>query len=115
MMTLIIGLRLVPHHGEFSLALQTLSLLALCAEPNDLWAGAGDVDLGKTRSQQQWVIERYAPAHGWTYRGSLGGGFQSHVSDFLQVGVRTGEVVCRSVNTLSLPSNPHLGLSQARW
>lgn len=38
-------------------------------------------------------------------------GFQSHVSDLLQVGGRRGEVVCGSVNTLSLPSNPYLGIS----
>lgn len=42
-------------------------------------------------------------------------GFRSHVSSLLQRGVGRGGVLYGSVNTLSLPSNPYLGPSQAKW
>lgn len=42
-------------------------------------------------------------------------GFQFHVSELLQIGGGRGGVVGGSVNTLSLPSNPYLGLSKAKW
>lgn len=40
--------------------------------------------------------------------------FQSHISDFLQVGGAMAGVVGGSVNTQSLSSSPYLGLSEAK-
>lgn len=80
----------------------------VCELELEMWIWEKGLNKSGLLKDMYWCMDGSTEVH-WVV------GFQSHVSDLFQVGGRRGEVVCGSVNTSSLPSNPYLGLSQARW